>query len=139
MTGEPETFVQLPQGRRLMVLRWRDDGCVLLNDDRCRVHPHRPSSCRMYPFDVRLGRRGGIRRLRMLDLQDCEHSWGEPAQRARVGSWAARHRRELLEYVTCVGGFNRLQQHRRRLGKSLLGVTQFYRHLGVPTGCEEDG
>ncbi len=127
MTGEPETFVDLPEGRRLMVLRWTDGACAFLRDNRCAVHAQRPSSCRMYPFDVRLGRRGGIRRLELLDLQDCEYTWEVPQKRERVAAWARRHRRELAAYVAVVGEFNRLQAHRRRLNKRLLDQSHFYR------------
>lgn len=129
MTGEPETFVHLPQGRRLMTLAWEGQGCVFLSGDSCSTHADRPLSCRLYPFAPVLGRRGGIHRLRMLDLTDCEHSLGRPAKAQQVARLTEWHRAELAAYVLKVSSFNRRQAHRQRLGKPRLNSEQFFEHL----------
>lgn len=133
MTGEPETFVRFAEGRRLMMLAWQREGCRFSDDDLCAVHDVRPSSCRMYPYDVQLGRRGGIRRLKLLDVSECEHTWAEPEAGHRVAIAAARHRAELVQYVHDVAQFNRLQEHRRRLGKKQLRADDFFAHIDIPT------
>ena len=52
MTGEPSSFVELGEGRRLMVLAQQAGACVLLGpDDRCRAYDARPLDCRAFPFD----------------------------------------------------------------------------------------
>jgi Fe-S-cluster containining protein len=59
MTDEPGSFVELSAGRRLMVLAQRAGACHLLDaNERCSAYAHRPSDCRLYPFDVE-PRRGG--------------------------------------------------------------------------------
>ncbi len=57
MDGEPETFVECREGRRLLVLRHRHEAegstCVFFDDRKgCTVHPHRPTSCRTYPYEI---------------------------------------------------------------------------------------
>jgi Fe-S-cluster containining protein len=130
MTGEPETFVRLPAGRRLMVLAWSGDGCALLDGELCGVHPSRPMSCRAYPFHAVLGRRNGIRRLQLLDTSACRHTWGTPTAQRDVANVALAQRRELEAYTRYVQAFNRVQQSLARLGKRLLGVDAFYSRLG---------
>jgi len=135
MTGEPETFVRFPEGRRVMMLAWRETGCRFESHDTCAVHPYRPSSCRMYPYDVQLGRRGGIRRLKLLDVSRCEHTWTEPEPRHLVAFAAARHQAELRAYVVEVTRHNRRQEHRRRLGKPQLSRHDFFVQLGVASSA----
>lgn len=125
MTGEPETFVVLPEGRRLMTLAWQGGGCVLLDGDSCGVHPARPLSCRLYPFDVALGKRGGIRRLQLLDTTDCPHEWGVTAPERSVAELHTMHRNELTRFAGLVSEFNQRQRHRARLKKRLLTAGDF--------------
>lgn len=131
MTGEPESFVNLPAGRRLLVLSWQNGACSFLRDDLCSVHPERPRSCRSYPFDVTWGARAGIRRLRLLDTTGCEHTWGAAVAQREVSQEARAQNAELQQYVQQVIAFNRLQGHRARLAKPLLSATEFFAWLGV--------
>jgi Fe-S-cluster containining protein len=142
MTGEPETFVRFSEGRRLMVLAWADAGCRLLAGDLCSVHPHRPVSCRAYPFHAVLGKRNGIRRLELLDTTECRHTWGTPATQREVANTAAWQRRELQDYARRVQAFNRVQGRLARLGKRLLDVQAFYERLldaRTGVGSKEQG
>lgn len=132
MSGEPETFVVLPAGKRLMVLGWRDFGCRFLEGDLCGAHPQRPLSCRLYPFAPVLGRKGGISRLRLLDLTNCEHTVAASQPPWPIARLAQQHRAELAAYAGKVGKFNRRQAHRSRLGKRLLDADAFLRYLGIP-------
>jgi Fe-S-cluster containining protein len=125
MTGEPESFVELPEGRRLMVLRWHDGGCALLREQLCSVHERSPLSCRLYPFNVTPGRRGGIHRLRLLDVTDCDYERGNAASARDVATLAQQQRRELAAYAERVCRFNRLQKRRARLGLALHDAAFF--------------
>jgi Fe-S-cluster containining protein len=119
MTGEPESFVELSSGRRLLVLRQRDGACAQLGaDNRCRVYAARPRDCRAYPFDVaRNADDSGKRRLSLLPLDGCEHA-EDGAQRYDdvVSEDDARHA-ELVAFQARIAAWNRGAKHRRRLGK----------------------
>ena len=52
MDDEPEGFVLLRQGKRVMVLRHTRGGCYFLGkDNRCTIYKSRPLGCRVFPFD----------------------------------------------------------------------------------------
>ena len=130
MTGEPETFVELPAGRRLLVLRQVNDACVFLQGTECSVYESRPRSCRLYPWDVSLGRRGGVRRLRLLqELAPCEATFDGRTRPQYLAEQKRWERRELEEYVRQVSDFNRTQRRRKMLGKPLLSGKDFLAHL----------
>lgn len=134
MTGEPETFVHLPEGRRLLVLRHQDGACVLLRERHCSIHPARPRSCQLYPWDISLGRRGGVRRLVLLhEYSACEATLNghvRPQQLAEQKRW---ERAEIADYVRVVSDWNRLQGRRQRLRKPLLSATDFLARVLGPT------
>ena len=55
MDDEPEAFVMLRQGKRVMVLRHEGGGCRYLgSDDHCTIYGQRPLGCRVFPFDPEL-------------------------------------------------------------------------------------
>src|SRR5690348_11478280 len=73
MTGEPGTFAELNEGRRLMVLAQRSGACHLLAaDNRCSVYAARPMDCRAYPFDFAVAPEP--RRLQLLPLDGCDYA-----------------------------------------------------------------
>jgi Fe-S-cluster containining protein len=125
MTGEPESFVELREGRRLMVLAQRADACVLLDADaRCRAYAARPRDCRAYPFAFEQ-ETADRRRLTLLPLAGCDYAEdGENDLLALIREdedrWA-----ELAAYQRFVAGWNRAVWHRRRLGKRLPGASDF--------------
>lgn len=126
MTGEPETFVELPVGRRLLVLRHVENGCVFLQDNRCTPYASRPRSCRLYPWDVQLGRRGGVRRLKLIhQFEPCEATFDGSVRPAHLAEQKRLERRELAAYVAKVTEWNRVQRRRQRLGKPLLTAVAF--------------
>lgn len=127
MTGEPQSFVELPSGRRLMVLAQRRGACALLAaDDRCSAYSARPRDCQAYPFDFeRAPDASGKRRLALLPLHDCayaEDGAQDPSALERTDD--ARHR-ELERYHELVAHWNRQAFHRRRLGKAGGTVAAF--------------
>jgi Fe-S-cluster containining protein len=127
MTGEPASFVELAEGRRLMVLRQQDGACLLLDaDNRCGAYSARPRDCRAFPFDFEQAPlSGGVRRLALLPLDGCEYAADgnndalalELADRTR---WA-----ELADYQALVARWNRRSWHRRRLHKPLGTAADF--------------
>jgi Fe-S-cluster containining protein len=131
MTGEPESFVELAEGRRLMALKQREGACVFLAEDgRCSVHAARPRDCRQYPFDV-IGQQSA-REIRLLPLADwCERqSDGDYARddvlEADRSRWA-----ELAAYQARLAAWNRLARHRKRLGHRPRTAREFLEFLGL--------
>jgi Fe-S-cluster containining protein len=127
MTGEPQSFVELDRGRRLMVLAQRGGACRLLGaDNLCGAYAARPRDCRTFPFDFApVGSAPLGRRLALLPLSDCDYrSDGqndatllEVEDRAR---WD-----ELRAYQALVARWNRRAWHRRRLHKGVGSALQF--------------
>ena len=133
LTGEPGSLVLLDHssGYALMALAQTGGACRFLADDeRCRVYGARPASCRLFPFDPSFGRRGGLRRLRLLPGTNCEMARdGENDPHALREQDAARwaeHRAFLVQ----IANFNRLQKHRARIGHRLHGASGFLGFLG---------
>ena len=113
MTGEPETFVELRAGRRLMTLAWRDDGCRFLEDDgACSVHAARPAACAAFPYALEQGS------LELLPLGVCEPGWDGPADPAPWHASCEQLERELESYVERVAEHNRRQRRLRLAGRS---------------------
>jgi Fe-S-cluster containining protein len=139
MAGEPESFVELPVGRRLMVLAQRADGtaCRWLDSaDRCSVYAARPQDCRMYPFHLeRLSESvhpGTLRvRLSLLSLTDCDYERDGHAEVRRLLREDGERSRELAEYQQVVARWNRLQRHRRRLRRPLGSAAEFFAFCGL--------
>jgi Fe-S-cluster containining protein len=132
MTGEPESFVLLERpGRRvLMTLAQRERACRFLDaDERCTAYEARPASCRLYPFTVSFGPRGGVRRLRLLGGTECDYARDghNDAHALRVADeqrWA-----EHRSYLRQVEDWNRIQRRRERLHHPLLGADEFLEFL----------
>lgn len=125
MTGEPESFVLLPEGRRAMMLARVDGACVFLRGERCTVYSQRPSACRLYPFDVSTGRRGGIRRLKVLQPSLCSGDTRGFTNPRHLAQHHATHRAELEAHIAAVQTFNRRQRRRQRVGLALLPAQVF--------------
>ncbi len=133
MTGEPGSFVVLGRGRRaLMTLAQQSSACRFLADDaRCSVYDARPANCRLYPFTASFGRRGGLRRLRLLSGTECEstrdgHTDPHALRLADELRWA-----EHANYLREVEAWNRAQRRRARLGHPLPGEREFLQFLGL--------
>lgn len=132
MTGEPETFVELGAGRRLMVLAQRDGACSLLGpDDRCRAYDARPRDCALFPFAPELDPKGGIERLELLPFAACEADANGSNDARELAFAHARRERELAEYRERVRAWNRLAARRRRFAHPVGGVAAFLEFLSV--------
>ena len=135
LTGEPGSLVLLdhPGGHALMALAQEGGACTFLAaDERCGVYSARPGNCRLYPFSASFGRRGGIRRLRLLAGTDCDyardgHNDVHELRAADELRWA-----EHRSYLAQISRWNRAQRHRALLGRRLHGAREFLAYLGFP-------
>ena len=135
LTGEPGSLVLLDHeaGHVLMALAQRAAACRFLGEDqRCGVYGARPASCRLFPFNPSFGRRGGLRRLRLLSGTECDYARdgdNDPhaLREADVQRWA-----EHRSYLAQVDVWNRFQRHRSRIGHRLHSAREFLGFLGFP-------
>jgi len=130
MTGEPETFVELAAGRRLMVLAQRDGACTFLGtNDLCRVHAARPRDCELWPFDPQLDAAGALVHLPLLPTA-CEADLDGANDPNALALAHARRERELAEYRARVAAWNKLAVRRRRFRHAVGGAADFLTFLG---------
>jgi Fe-S-cluster containining protein len=141
LIGEPGSLVLLDQesGYVLMVLAQRDQACVFLDPDaRCTVYAARPGNCRVYPFNASFGRRGGIRRLRLLAGTDCDHARDGQNDAHALRDADERRWAEHRSYLAQISRWNRAQQHRLRLGHRARGAAEFLAFLGFSERARVD-
>jgi Fe-S-cluster containining protein len=130
MTGEPGSFVELREGRRLMVLAHRAGGCQLLDaSQRCSVYEHRPRDCRLFPFDLTRDHTGAVTLIERLPLDGCEDERGDPADLDVLAATDAARYRELADYQAQVARWNRVSRHRRRFRQRLGDGDEFVAFL----------
>lgn len=135
MTGEPETFVELREGRRLMVLAQAEGACRLLDENqRCRAYPARPRDCELFPFNLEREPRGDRYALTLLALDGCDYARDGATDAAHLGAADTRRWRELSEYRDRVGRWNRLARHRARLHYPQGDANEFLAFLLPPEG-----
>ena len=126
LEGEPETLVRLDAGLRLMVLRHHAGSCTLLGSDaRCLGYDARPLPCRTYPLVASFGRRGGVRRLRLLGGTACDFARDGRVDVHRLRAETRDQTAQLAAYATLVGEWNRGQRRRSRLRLRLRPAADF--------------
>jgi Fe-S-cluster containining protein len=128
MTGEPQSFVELDAGRRLLVLARQGDACRLLGDDNlCRAYAARPRDCRAFPFDFGPPNPDGSgqRRLGLLPLVDCDFATDGHNDEAALAVEDRARWDELAQYQALVAKWNQRAWHRRRLHKAAGSAEQF--------------
>jgi Fe-S-cluster containining protein len=130
MVGEPQSFVELREGRRLMVLARENGACRLLGaDSRCSAYAARPQDCRLFPFDVQPPLSGqSVRRLALLPLEGCDFARDGHPDPGQLATEDTVRWQELTEYQALVARWNRAAWHRRRLRKPLGSVSDFLRY-----------
>ena len=65
---DDEGWVKMSQGKRIMGLKQKHDGCIFLAKDKgCTAYKARPITCRTYPFHIELDHKG---RLTTLKFQE---------------------------------------------------------------------
>lgn len=132
MTNEPGSFVELREGRRLMVLAQRAGACHLLDaDQRCTAYASRPLDCQLYPFDLSRDDAGAVVGIARLDPHGCGDEAGPIADVIELGANDERRWRELGEYQGQVARWNRLAGHRRRFRRQPGDAGEFLAFLGL--------
>lgn len=121
MTGEPESFVVLPEGRRLPVLAHLGGACALLEGQgHCSAHDARPATCRTFPLESAEGPpcpgADGVRRLSILPGAACPGTFDGAVDEDGPFERLERRQRELEEHVELVVAWNR-RQRRRQLAR----------------------
>ena len=127
MTGEPQSFVELEAGRRLMVLAQHGGACRLLGaDNLCSAYAARPRDCRAFPFDFAPAPSAPLgRRLALLPLTDCEYESNGQNDALLLEAEDRARWDELQIYQALVARWNRSAWHRRRMHKGVGSALQF--------------
>ncbi|HEY1532553.1 MAG TPA: YkgJ family cysteine cluster protein [Polyangiaceae bacterium] len=136
MDDEPEAFVMLRQGKRVMVLKHEGGGCRYLgSDDRCTIYSHRPLGCRIFPFDPSFhdtGKDAGkLRRLKLIDATDCKYELDGENDLGKIQALHGKHQSATKSYQDKVATWNARQAERKRSGRKLQTAADFFEYLGI--------
>jgi Fe-S-cluster containining protein len=132
LDDEPEAFVHLRAGMRVMTLRHQRSGCILLDaDQRCTAYAARPIGCRVFPFDSKFDSHGRIRRLELIQATECPYELTGKQSILAIRSQQLEFLDEVDAYQAKVAAFNQLQRGRSRKRRSLLTSSDFLRFLGL--------
>lgn len=137
MSGEPDGFIELRAGRRLMVLRRENDACRFLDQDqRCSVYAARPRDCAAFPFEVEspslIDSAAGsplIRRLELLSPERCEAAFDGSNDVRAIAANDSAQKSELDAYRSVVAEYNRQVARRRRFGHRVPDAQGFFDFL----------
>lgn len=132
MDDEPEAFVRLRQGKRVMIMRQGSGGCHFLgSDDRCTIYNHRPLGCRIFPFDPSYGKQGQLVRLKLIPATECLYELDGDNDPAAVQKLHGRHDGATTRYHSRVAVWNLEQSRRVRAGRAVQTARDFLTFLGV--------
>jgi Fe-S-cluster containining protein len=132
MDDEPEAFVRLRQGKRVMIMRQGASGCHYLGkDDRCTIYGSRPLGCRIFPFDPSYRKDGQLHRLKLIQATDCQYELDGKNDAGAVQELHTRHESATARYHTRITQWNQEQTRRVRQGKSVQTARDFLSFLGV--------
>lgn len=132
MDDEPEAFVRLRQGKRVMVMRQGRGGCHFLGkDQRCTIYGSRPLGCRIFPFDPTYDDRGKLRRLKLIQATECLYELNGSNDPSAVRDLHERHDGATRRYHERIAEWNRQQARRVRQGKRPQTSRDFLVFLGV--------
>ncbi len=132
MSGEPESFVLLPAGRRLPVLaharrgsELQESACRFLDANRCTVYRARPSCCRTFPVELDGEGDPAKQRLTLLPDAACPGVFDGPDRSAELRRSLLDRSRELREHVELVQEWNRRQRRRRLANRRIESAAAF--------------
>jgi Fe-S-cluster containining protein len=132
LDDEPEAFVRLRAGKRVMTLRHDKTGCIFLDSEmRCSVYEHRPLGCRVFPFDALFDRGKNLRRLELIQATECPYELTGKQSVSRLRQQQQAFLDEVDAYQAKVAAFNALQARRVRAGRALMTSTGFLHFLGL--------
>jgi len=132
MDDEPEAFVILRQGRRVMVLRHEGGGCRYLGeDDRCTIYGQRPLGCRIFPFDPTFHEQGKLRRLKLIQATECKYELDGDNDAEKIRVLHRKHEAATRAYQAKVAKWNDAQLARKRRGLQAQTAADFFAYLGI--------
>lgn len=132
MDDEPEAFVILKQGKRVMVLKHEGGGCRYLgSDDRCTIYGQRPLGCRIFPFDPSYNEKRQLRRLKLIQATDCKYELDGENDAEKIRVLHGKHEAATRSYQTKVAKWNELQLTRKRRGIQAQTAADFFAYLGI--------
>ena len=132
MDDEPEAFVRLRGGKRVMVMRQGRGGCHYLGaDNRCSIYSSRPLGCRVFPFDPSYSKQGKLRRLKLIDATDCQYELDGKNDPQQIHELHTRHERATSAYQQRIAAWNQEQARRVRQGRAAQTAGEFLSYLGV--------
>ena len=132
MDDEPEAFVILRPGKRVMVLRHEGGDCRYLDsDDRCTIYNHRPLGCRIFPFDPTFGKDGKLRHLKLIQAADCLYELDGKNDVKEMRELDARTQEASDAWHDKIAEWNREQQKKKRSGRAAGTARQFFAFLGL--------
>lgn len=132
LDDEPQAFVRLRAGKRVMTLRHGRSGCIFLDpNQRCTVYGSRPLGCRVFPFDSKFDRSGKIRRLELIHATDCPYELTGKHSISTIRSQQLEFLDEVDAYQAKIAAFNALQRGRGQRGRPLMTGRDFFRFLGL--------
>ena len=132
MDDEPEGFVQLRQGKRVMVLRHYKGGCYYLGaDNRCTIYTSRPLGCRIFPFDPTFHKDGKIRHLKLIEAADCKYELDGKNDVDEIRELDRRTEEANDHWHDQIADWNREQQKRKRSGRAAGTAREFFDFLGL--------
>ncbi len=133
MDEEPEAFVLLRQGKRVMVLRHERGGCRYLGeDDRCTIYGARPLGCRIFPFDPSFDpETRKLKRLKLIQATDCKYELDGDNDQDKIRLLHGKHLAATDAYQAKVASWNERQAERRKRGKMVQTASEFFDFLGL--------
>ena len=132
MDDDPDAFVRLRQGKRVMVLGHAHGGCRYLDsENRCKIYGFRPIGCRVFPFDSSFSKTGALRRLRLIQATDCRYELDGKNYVANIRELQERHDATIADYHLKIADWNRRQVARRRTGRAAQTAREFLEFLGL--------
>jgi Fe-S-cluster containining protein len=132
LADEPENFVILPAGRRVMTLKHQRGGCIFLGaDERCTVYDERPFGCRVFPFDSQFTKSGTLRRLELIPATDCPYETTGKQRVTQLRQQQLDFQDDVAQYQAKIAAFNQLQKQRKRLRRPPLTAQGYFTFLGL--------
>lgn len=132
MDDEPEAFVRLRQGKRVMVMRQGAGGCHFLGkDDRCTIYGSRPLGCRIFPFDPTYSKQGKLVRLKLIQATECLYELDGDNDADAMQRLHGKHNGATSRYHARVAIWNQEQSRRVRHGRVAQSAREFLSFLGL--------
>jgi Fe-S-cluster containining protein len=131
MDDEPEGFVSLRQGKRVMVLKHERGGCRYLGDDnRCTIYSARPLGCRIFPFDPTFNKKDGkLRHLVLIQATDCKYELDGKNDVKEMKKLHERYEAATEAFQDKIADWNKQQTARKRKGKAADTAKKFLEFL----------